>query len=395
MKLTTVPPIVNQAAKPQDDLSLVIHQQDWLKTISIGQIIKGKVLKVYDTNRYGVMIGGQERVVDSTISFKVGQQISAKVVSVHDNKVSLKLAERAVASNTIDAKTAPFSSSNLVDSLIRQFNMDQLADTQKQAIAGISIAFGEDISAIKMALYLAKIGLPISESIIRHLLKGAEMPTLVTTLETGLPNAISPINADNTQALYLAIAEAFLNDPITADYEDEVTEESGYGQFIPPEYIPDAAFEKSGFNSDSESEQAPFMQLLNIDTEGTIAHSFDVLAMIVNDRLMEFDVAFFDQANTQQEAILSKQVMFELETLMGKVGIVAKLVNNRLSVAFNTDRQVFLEVLQQQQESLSRSLNDAGWILEQMHYEQSSQRISAIGAVVNHVLTQGSMEIVL
>jgi len=395
MKLTGTPTLISQITKPQGDLSVVIHQQDWVKTISIGQIIKGKVLKVYDTNRYGIMMGGQERVVDSTISFKVGQQISAKVLSIHDNKVSLKLANLPVAHSTIDAAPGTLSHANLVDNLIRQFNMDTLTGAQKQTITEISDIFGNDTLAIKMALYLAKIGLPISETVVRHLLKSSEMSTAVTRLATDLPHHALSTKAENTQAIYLSIAEAFRNAPISAESEDEVVDESRHGPFIPPEYTPDSAFEKSGFSTNSESEQAPFLRLLNIDTESTIAHSFDVLAMIVNDRLMEFDVAFFDQANAQQGATLSKQVVFELETLMGKVGIVAKLVNNRLSVTFNTDRQLFLDVLQQQQEPLSHSLSDAGWILEHMHYEQSAQRVSAIESIVNHVLTQGSMEIVL
>lgn len=398
MKLTTIPPVVNQVSKPQDDLSLIIPQQDWLKSISLGQIIKGKVLKVYDTNRYGVMMGGQERIVDSTISFQVGQQLSAKVMDIHDNKVSLKLIERSANRDVIPPNLAESKPQSLVDSLIRQFNMEQLSDTQKQVITDIANTFGNDMFAIKVALYLAKVGLPISEALIKNLLKSADLSTSVVPHQRNLSNTTSTVRTDNLPALYLAIAEILSGKDMSAVSEKDAEEsvnQTDFEQNMPSGYTSAADLEKDASSFESDSEQAPFMKLLNIDTDSAIAHSFDVLAIIINDRLMEFDVAFFDQAKAEAGVTLSKQIVFELETLAGKVGIVAKLVNNRLSVALNADQPTLLEALQQQQDAFSESLNNAGWILEQMDYARSNERTSAMSAVIDHVLMQGSMEMVL
>lgn len=398
MKLTAVTPAVNQASKPQGDLSLVIQQQDWLKTISLGQIIKGKVLKAYDSNRYGVMMGGQERIVDSTISFQVGQQLSAKVMDIHDNKVSLKLIERSASRDVIPPNLAESKPQNLVDSLIRQFNMEQLSDIQKQVITDIANTFGNDIFAIKVALYLAKVGLPISEVLIRNLLKSADMSTQVVPHQSNLSEVTPAVNTENLPLLYLAIAEILSGKDMSAGAEQDAEEsasQAGFEQRMPAGYTSTNNLENNTSSFDSDSEQTPFMKLLNVDTDSAIAHSFDVLAIIINDRLMEFDVAFFDQAKTETGVTLSKQIVFELETLAGKVGIVAKLVNNRLSVAFNADQPTLLDALQQQQNIFSESLSNAGWVLEQMHYAKSTERTSAIGAVIDHVLTQGSMELVL
>lgn len=398
MKLTTIPPVVNQVPKPQDDLSLIIHQQDWLKSISLGQIIKGKVLKVYDTNRYGVIMGGQERIVDSTISFQVGQQLSAKVMDIHDNKVSLKLIERSANRDVIPTNLTESKPQSLVDSLIRQFNMEQLSDVQKQAITDIANTFGNDMFAIKVALYLAKVGLPISEALIKNLLKSADLSTSVVPHQRNLSNTTSTVRTDNLPALYLAIAEILSGKDMSAVSEKDAEEsvnQTDFEQHMPSGYTSAADLEKDASSFESNSEQAPFMKLLNIDTDSAIAHSFDVLAIIINDRLMEFDVAFFDQAKAETGVTLSKQIVFELETLAGKVGIVAKLVNNRLSVALNADQPTLLEALQQQQDAFSESLNNAGWILEQMDYARSTERTSAMSAVIDHVLMQGSMEMVL
>jgi hypothetical protein len=398
MKLTSIQPLVNQASKLQDDLSLIIHQQDWLKTISLGQIIKGKVLKVYDTNRYGVMIAGQERVVDSTISFQVGQQLSAKVMDIHDNKVSLKLIERSANREIVSTNITESKPQGLVDSLIRQFNMERLSDAQKQTINDIGRTFGNDTFAIKMALYLAKVGLPISETLIKNLLKSADLSTFVVPHQSNPGEVSQVVNTDNQPAFYLAMAEILSGKEVSKGFQqdfEEAANKAGFEQSMPGGYIAATDLEKNASGFDTDSEQTPFMTLLNIDTDGAIAHSFDVLAIIINDRLMEFDVAFFDQVKAEAGVTLSKQIVFELETLAGKVGIVAKLVNNRLSVAFDADQSTLLDALQQQQNALSHSLNNAGWVLEQMHYAKSMERTSAIGAVIDHVLTQGSMEVVL
>jgi hypothetical protein len=397
MKLTNVPPIINQANRPNDDLSLVIQQQDWLKTISLGQIIKGKVLKVYDGNRYGVMMGGQERVVDSTIAFHVGQQLSTKVMDIQGDKVSLKLTERSSGNETFPAKPEQTTAQTLVDSLIREFNLQRLTTAQQQSIDGIAKSFKQDRFAIKLALYLAKNGLPVSEPLIRNLMKSAAEPVRLAVLETPVDYADLSRHSAEMPLLYQAIAEAFGGASMHPENENETAPESRTqdgvrDQNVTGGYTLASMFQQRESGFDDESEQTPFMKLLNIDTEGAIAHSFDVLSLIINDRLLEFDVAFFDQAHTQTGATSSKQIVFELETGAGKVGVVAKLVNNRLSLAFNAEQSALLEALQQQKETFSETLTEAGWVLEQAHYASHTTQGSAMAAVIDHVLAQGSME---
>lgn len=390
MKLTAVPPIVHQAARANDDLSLVIQQQDWLKTISLGQIIKGKVLKVYDGNRYGILMGGHERVVDSTIAFKVGQQLSAKVTDIHGEKVSLKLVERDATDQSTMIKETPATPKTLVENLASQFNL-QLSDLQKQAIDSIARQFMQEPLAIKVALYLAKMGLPISDLFIRDLIKNANSQTQLIKLEPANPRVTQSFEVDRMPALYQAIAATFSGEAQQEDLKDSTPRARATAQTA-VHYKATSKFEQHESGFDADSEYTPFMKLLNIDTEGAIAHSFDVLSIIINDRLLEFDVAFFDQAHAHVGATLSKQIVFELDTLSGKVGVVAKLVNNRLSLAFQTEHPQLLNVLQQQKDGLAETLTQAGWILEQASYAAQAERASAMAAVIDHVLTQGSME---
>jgi len=398
MKLTTVPPNIHQPARPNDDLSLVIQQQDWLKTISMGQIIKGKVLKVYDGNRYGIMMGGHERVVDSTIQFQVGQQLSAKVTNIHGEKVSLKLTERVASDQAASANAVSIgsqaTSQSLVENMASQFNL-RLTDLQKQSIDGLARVYRQDPFAIKVALYLAKMGLPIAESLIRDVIKNAHGSTQPIKLEAVVAEAKLIADADSMPALYQAIAAAFSGDGPQEDDRGEAHQDAMSEPTVSDGYAPGLRFEQHASGFDEEAGQMPFMKLFNIDTEGAIAHSFDVLSIIINDRLLEFDVAFFDQAHMQSGTTSSKQVVFELDTQSGKVGVVAKLVNNRLSLAFNTEQPTLMAALQQQKDAFSETLSQAGWVLERAHYTAQAGQASAMTAIIDHVLAQGSLEKVL
>jgi hypothetical protein len=394
MKLDAITPLVRQASKAYDDLSLVTSQQDWLKTISLGQIIKGKVLKVYDGNRYGIMMGGQERVVDSTIQFQAGQQFSAKVTDIQGEKVSLKLSERQLNQQSSATSIAHDHPESVLESLASQFNL-RLTDIQKQRVEGIARTFRQEPFAIKVALYLAKLGLPITESLIREIIKSAQNTSRAITLETATSQAALPAHGDGNLALYQTIAAAFAGERLQEDADGQATQEDTHEASVGAGYAPALPFEQRDSGFDDGGEQSPLMKLLNIDTQGAIAHTFDVLSIIVNDRLLEFDIAFFDQAHSHDGVTSSKQLVFELETLLGKVGVVAKLVNNRLSLAFNAEQPALMDVLQQQKEAFAETLTKAGWVLEQAHYVAQADQTLAIGAVIDHVLAQGSMEKVL
>lgn len=394
MKLDTVTSLVRQTNKVNDELSLVIGQQDWLKTISLGQIIKGKVLKVYDGNRYGILMGGHERIVDSTIQFQAGQQFSAKVTDIQGEKVSLKLSERQFNQQPSVTPTAHTHPESLVESLASQFNL-RLTDIQKQSIEGIARAFKQEPFAIKIALYLVKLGLPIAESLIREIIKSTQNPSRAITLETAALQATLPTHSDGKLAFYQAIAAALAGEHLQESADGQAMQEGSPEGSGEAGYAPALPFEQRGSGFDDGGEQSPLIKLLNIDTQGAIAHTFDVLSLIVNDRLMEFDIAFFDQAHVRDGATSSKQLVFELDTSSGKVGVVAKLVNNRLSLAFNTEQAALLDALQQQKEAFADTLAQAGWVLEHAHYAVEANQTSPMGAVIDYVLAQGSIERVL
>ncbi|HEX6265414.1 MAG TPA: hypothetical protein VFZ81_00795, partial [Burkholderiales bacterium] len=52
--------------------------------LSLGQILKARVLKHHEGNRYLVSLQGRERVVDSSIPLTVGEVVRGRVVAVGD-----------------------------------------------------------------------------------------------------------------------------------------------------------------------------------------------------------------------------------------------------------------------------------------------------------------------
>ncbi|HEX5636556.1 MAG TPA: hypothetical protein VFY78_05680, partial [Gammaproteobacteria bacterium] len=62
---------------------------DFASNLTVGQVIKGKVLRSYDSGRYLVDFNGQEKVVDSSVPLKTGELIQGRVIGIGE-KVELK-----------------------------------------------------------------------------------------------------------------------------------------------------------------------------------------------------------------------------------------------------------------------------------------------------------------
>ena len=58
-------------------LLLLQGDADFAARLTLGQIIKGRVLRAYDQQRYAVEFDGQRRTVDSAVPLTVGETCTA------------------------------------------------------------------------------------------------------------------------------------------------------------------------------------------------------------------------------------------------------------------------------------------------------------------------------
>ena len=70
--------------------------------LSLGQIVKARVLKHYEGGRYLVSLEGRERVVDSSVPLSTGELVRGRVVAVGD-RIELQPLPPAVSEETFQA----------------------------------------------------------------------------------------------------------------------------------------------------------------------------------------------------------------------------------------------------------------------------------------------------
>ena len=118
--------------------------------LSLGQIVKARVLKHYDGSRYLVSLEGRERVVDSSVPLNTGELVRGRVIAVGDRIELQPLPESSpapqdpVAAQPADELASAFAQFGLkLDDAARAVVMKSLrgaADPQATVLAAITLA---------------------------------------------------------------------------------------------------------------------------------------------------------------------------------------------------------------------------------------------------------------
>ena len=393
----------------------LIYGQDkdqWLKSIVAGQILKGRVLRVYADNKYGVDFGGQERIVDSAVPLSRGDLLTGRVVGISEHTVSMKIVSNAVSDvskndQKVVAKQAEYKSSVVIEADKFNINLNQL---QESAIVKASNQSVNATVAIRVGLYLAKLGLPITSELVRavtyRILDSHDPSTLVFDKEvpelTSSIAILETLQSNSAQTLE-NLKDSFLHDFYLGNKQVDFNELS--------ESESDARLQlenqtnKNNFNNNNnENEMADekrlrelFSRIFNVSNGSHAQHRFQTLPIIIDGKLIEFDVAFFDQlAQGSTNLVLkSRCLKFSLKTEFGLLNLEARVVNNRLDISFSSESDYLLSQIEQHDLNLNVSLTDAGWLVNNIKYKKTDDEEAAAYNIIKHVLEQNSLDIVV
>lgn len=396
--------IFSRAGSGDTQLIYGLDKDQWLNTITAGQILKGRVLRTYTDNKYGVNFAGQERVVDSAIPLAKGDTLTGRVTGVKDNTVSMKLvndvAPSELKSSTLEA-TGQSGPQTLIDIEAKNFKID-LTQLQKSVINKVSNQIGNATVAIRAGLYVAKLGLPVTLDLVRVLAERLLHNPLsnITDFEAEIPQLASSLEVSRAQQLNAAESlKTFYLKQVSDDQGNNTTEtdsphESESNQVDSVEQA-DAGDGSQGDWLQRQQLNQMLLKLLNVSNESHVQHRLQTLPLMIDGKLVEFDVAFFDQAEQDNDQLVlkSKRLKFALNTDFGLLNLEANVVNDRLNVNFSAESAYFLEQLGEAAPDLKESLSDVGWIVDNLSYLRGVKEDSAAYDVVKHVLMQNSLDI--
>lgn len=138
-----------------------------------------------------------------------------------------------------------------------------------------------------------------------------------------------------------------------------------------------------------------FSKIFNVSNGSHAQHRFQTLPIIIDGKLIEFDVAFFDHAAQGKNLVLkSKRLKFSLNTEFGLLNLEARVVNDRLSVSFSSKNDYFLSEIEDFDADLNLNLTDAGWLVDNIKYRKEEEDTPAYDNV-KHVIQQNSLDIIV
>lgn len=384
-------------------------QEELSATLTRGDILKGKVLRQYDSNRYGVDFGGKERVVDSAVPLKLGEMIQGRVVAV-DEKVHLQRIVGSAQQQSPDGgarNLAGLGQNGLsIEEITARF-LEGITADQRAALSRLSATAGIEQAVVRSALVISKLGLSLEPELVRAVLavfkqdQGKAIPASREQTVATVGDSVS-VRAPSGE-LVAALASAIQNIGDVPGREsfqsldeavDESTDVSGSEG--------GRADGDSGKQRDENSAWRLGHWLLNAQDESSVGHKYLVFPVWLGERLVEVEIALLAQrgqskGNQQSDLVKTSRIALSLTMdPLGKVDVLLHAAEHRLRFSVSAESEAAADEMAQYLPRLRESLNDYGWSIDEASYStrknaESNADSEALELISHHFVTQDSL----
>ena len=384
-------------------------------TLSMGQILQGKVLRGYDENRYLVAFGSDERVVDSAIPLTTGEILYGRVVGLGD-RVELqrvysnsqeKASQRESAPVEPRAPLSATASNSALDNLLQRYRIE-LSEADRATLVRAARA-ADDPEAMGLAgAMLSKLGLPQSSVLLEAMYRaqfatGAAPSTAGTIQRESLPQVIAswglgePSQASSIQQLADLLGR-ILEGKNTSEPPRASTSQVTQGFQATVQYSPGQR--QADLLTDDESrrkvQESLAARILNAQTGGVVAHRSGLLPLLVGGKLVEVSFALFEQRRpaSQAQGLQHRQIVFSLNTeQMGRVDVLARITGGHVRVQITTGSEERTSQTARYADLLKGSLAASGWNVDEVAYGTRSENphSAVVRSVIEHVVSLDSL----
>lgn len=413
MTISQVNSALTSAAQSAGNRFFLPGAKEFAGSLNLGQILKGKVLRQYDSNRYLVNFDGQERVVDSAVPLRTGELLHGRVIAVGERvEMQRVYAEENNAAvlerNEIGAGLRGFSVSRHeveLDATLERFQA-RLSESDRATLLRAMRAASDVPAMAQVGVFFNKLGLNQSAALLEALyarIKGNANPVrtynewLVPPRLEALAGQAAGLQAATVRQLADVISRA-VGSEIESGDDRRADAESAPAHELPcdgeSKAVPTVGFAPE--RDDGESLNRLAQWVLNAQTGGSVVHRLGTLPLLLGGRLVEVDVALFEQRReaAQQPAVQHRQLVFTLQTEhLGRVEVVARVVGERVRVSIVTENEANTTLAAAHAGALKASLVEAGWITDELSYETRTvnAQTGAVTSVVEHVISLDSM----
>jgi hypothetical protein len=370
-------------------------QRDAFARLQSGDQIVLSVVRRLDQRSFLVSFGGEQHVMDSAVDLPVGSRVRAVVTSVGE-QLLLRYVDTPTTtdkslgdsdtggSDQASAQQAPQPAQTLVATLESRYHVTLPPEEHSQlehAVAG-----AEDPNAMALGgLYLAKLGVALNEPALRAMHEAQREHSPAFLPQVLAHRDVSPLvdrtnKADDpaTRELGQALGSALPETPSVMVSPGSAESDMGSGQ------------------SDTRDSAELAKLFLNLQDGGSVGYRYGTLPVIVAGQLVELDLVVLQQRQPSADTTPVRRLVMSLRTdSFGQVRIDAKALDNRLVISFTAEAPSSADDLSAYGSDLRELLRRLGWNVEGIGYQLGSPTERASRQIIQHVLSAGTVDMVV
>lgn len=340
--------------------------------LAIGQLVEVTVIDRRGDGRYGVRINGQPRTAGSGTDLRSGTTVRAVVTRVGDRL------ELRPLTQTEDPALA-----QALAALAARYHVELSTDAQRQ-IVGAAGESDAPLAILRAGLYLNKVGADVSPAALAALLVAQQPPPPLRDVPADHRGALVMTNPSTTIRSGTATLGQLL-ERVMGQHGAALGADVGAG-FGHSDSGRQQREQRAAQSSRPLSEE-----LLSVSDGGALTYRYATLPLIVAGRLVELDMALFQQP--PPAAVSPRRLVASLNTgHLGTVRIVAKSLGSSLSVALASTSEPGVAILTTASGPLRERLRGLGWQVDSIRCEFATDIVSAGREIIDHVLSTGSLD---
>jgi hypothetical protein len=350
---------------------------------AVGQLVEVAVIDRSGVGRYGVRINGQLHSADSTSALQPGTSVIAVVTSVGER---LELRAMSLLEDPALAQT--------LSTLAARYRAELSAAAQGQLVLAAS-ASDSALAALRAGLYLKKLEQDVTPAALAALVAAQRLPASPDSAardrtDPVVPNLNSTAGADTHSLAQLL--ERVMAPPDAAGAAAGGSLGFSDSQTGGRQAKRDPRQAAEGVDP-ADSRCARAQQLLNLSDGGALQYHYATLPLLVAGKLVELDMALFQQRSATPSAGAPRRLVMSLGTNnLGAVRIVAQSLRTNLNVSLTSNSERGVAILSAAVSPMRERLAALGWQVDGVRFELATEVAPAGRDIIDHVLTSGSLD---
>ena len=347
---------------------------------AVGQIVEVSVVDQSGPGRYEVRINGQLHAADSSSALQRGSTVLAVVTAVGD-----RLDLRAVS--PLEDPTL----AQALSALAARYRTSLSAAAQRQIVLAAS-ASDAALATLRAGLYLKKLGQDVTATALAALAAAQHVSAPLDAAARAPGTFIMPTADAGPGVVTTTLAQ--LLERVVAPQDSAGAGAGSFGFADSDPGSRQGRHDRGGAAAAAAgSPQALKQELLSLSDGGALQYRYATVPLLVGGRLMELDMALFQQRSPMPAMGAPRRLVMSLRTSnLGAVRIVAQSLGANLKVSLASDDQRGVALLSAAMSPMRERLAALGWQVDAVRCELASDIASAGRDIVDHVLSSGSLD---